>query len=397
MEQFPEQHRYAPLFFKAYEEAGLVETDYNNGNPFGIAHKQFTNVHGSRLSGNGAFIRIIRDKRSNLVVKPNHRVTRIIIDEMTKRAIGVEYEDNNKMKGRVFARKEVILSAGFVETPKLLMLSGIGPKNHLQQFNIKVLKDLPVGLNLHDHFTAELHLTSNNTPLNKSEQMIKADLFEWINTHEGAESRRLELVEVEAFYRTKFENRVNSVDIQYEINGYPQADRTIGNFTITAIILKPNSRGFIKLNSSDPVNNQPMIRLNPLSDSQDVEVLLEGLKFILKLANTETLKNAGLTLSKTPILQCRGKRIYSDDYLRCLIKETVGTFIHGVGTCKMGPKTDVNAVVDSKLKVYGLNGLRVIDASIMPQSIEGNPMGAVYMIGEKGSDIIKKDHLGVEY
>ncbi|XP_058794546.1 glucose dehydrogenase [FAD, quinone]-like [Phymastichus coffea] len=391
VEQFPMENENISTFINAFEEAGLKETDYNKGDQIGVGRMQFTNVHGFRISSNGAFIRPIRGKRSNLFIRPNARVTKIIIGKKTKRAIGVEYEinDNGKVvKKQVFAKKEVIVSGGFIESPKLLMLSGIGPKEDLQQLNITVIKDLPVGLNLRDHFTVPMTLVSpyNDSSIESDEQ-IKSDLFEWFNTHEGLLSSKGFLT-IEAYYQTKYENKSGAADIQYELRG-GKIGKPLGNVTIYTVLVAPRTNGSITLNKVDPIRTQPDIRMNYLADERDVEVLIEGLKFTKKLANTTTLKNLGFKLSTERVSGCKNFEFESDDYLRCFVKREVLHWGHGTGTCKMGPRSDSTTVVDPQLRVHGIKGLRVIDASIMPQVPRANTMAPTIMIGEKGSDMIK--------
>ncbi|XP_058798935.1 glucose dehydrogenase [FAD, quinone]-like [Phymastichus coffea] len=394
VEELPEEDKNTPILLRAFNEISLNETDYNKGDQRGVARMQFTNVHGTRLSSNGAFVRPIRGQRPNLVVRPNARVTRIMIDLESKCATGIEYEIGMKNKivtKQAFAKKEVVVSAGFIESPRLLMLSGIGPKKDLQQLNITVVKDLPVGRNLRDHFMVPMTLLSSNSEVPMSDEMVKSNLFKWLNTHEGPMSARGS-INIKAFYQSEFEKRPGAVDIHYGLSG-GTIDQSLGNITIFTTLVAPRSSGFIKLNSLDPLRVQPDIRLNSLSDPQDIEVLVEGLKFARKLANTTTLRNAGLELPKAPTAGCENFDTRSDDYIRCFIKNNVRSHSHGAGTCKMGLASDASAVVSPQLKVHGIRRLRVIDASIMPQVVAGNTNAPTIMIGEKGSDMIKKDWL----
>ncbi|OXU26887.1 hypothetical protein TSAR_015184 [Trichomalopsis sarcophagae] len=405
--RFPHQNHLTPAILEAWKELGLEEIDYNGGNQLGVSRTQFTAVHGVRQSTNGAFIRAIRSRRSNLTIKTKARVTKIVIGKDTKRATGVEYvitDHQCNLAKKAFAAKEVIISAGVIDSPKFLMLSGIGPADDLQKSNIEVLKDLPVGHNFHDHFLVrplvlDSDLLKESYP---STEDMQNDLVHWMNTHEGPLSN-IGVSAVAAFYRSSRETRPGVVDIEYYVGaGTSEKSNQSTSFSfiptsyydqvrVSALMLTPKSRGYVKLNETDPVGSQPIIRLNFLSDPRDAEIMIEGLRFARKLADTKALKREGLKDSKKPVSACENFEYESDDYLECLIKKTLSVAYHGVGTCKMGPVNDETSVVDPKLRVIGVSGLRVIDASVMPSVTRGNTNAAVIMIAEKGSDLIKQE------
>lgn len=402
----PQDDDYAPAFMEAWKELGIREIDFNNGNTVGIGKAQFHSIHGSRMSSNGAFIRPIRGKRKNLFIKTNAKVTRIIIDEKTKTAIGVEYEvsnDENTSIMQAFATKEVIVSAGVIDSPKLLMLSGIGPAEHLQSLNITVVQDLPVGQNLHNQIQASSINFEVDTNISSiPPENMWNDLVCWMSSGEGLMSTHGTL-SVNVGYQTKYERRRGVADIQLfpgsnesknastHISGpYHSGTRVI---TVYSVLLDPRSRGYLKLNPVDPSGGKPEICMNYLTNPRDMNVLVEGLKFARKLGNTRAVKKWGLKLSKKPEVGCEIYNFESEGYLKCLIRKHLLPLNHYVGSCKMGPKTDCTSVVDAELKVHAVNGLRVVDASIMPQITKGNTYAPVVMIGEKGSDMIKSSWL----
>lgn len=189
VESYPYNDRNSLLLIEAWKDLGIEEVDHNSREQIGVSHYQTTNIHGARQSSNGAFIRPIRGRRENFVVRPNTLVTKVIIDPKTKRATGVEYSESGdrKVLKRVYARKEVILSAGVFDSPKLLMLSGIGHSEELERAGIKVVQDLPVGDNLQDH----VHMPSSVAILHKMSSTVvdvsemQNDAAYWLSTHEG--------------------------------------------------------------------------------------------------------------------------------------------------------------------------------------------------------------------
>lgn len=406
MERFLYEDKNTQIILDAWKELGLKEVDYNSGNQIGMSRVQLTSIHGTRLSTNGAFIRPIRGRRPNLTIMPNAKVTKIIIDRCNKRAVGVEYlRINSTVRRRAYVRKEVIVSAGTVDSPKLLMLSGIGPAHDLKEANIRVFKDLQVGKNLHDHAYVSLVVESGQLSTLTSIQNMQNDVIYWLNTHEGPLAS-IGLSDTTAFFRTSYENRPSVPDIQLGLYGFvSEMSNASSNFsfyplvyydvfTLSVVLLSPKSRGFLKLNTTNPEDSQPDIHINYLSDPQDIKVLVEALGILDNITETRAFRENGFRKVRFPVLEeCEEFELDSPEYLSCFVQLTYGVGTHCVGSCKMGPKNDSNAVVDQKLKVYGIKGLRVIDASIMPVITKGNTNAPTIMIAEKGSDMIKDEWL----
>ena len=400
--RFPHEDKNVQVIIDAWKELGTKETDYNAQTQVGVSRLQFTTVNGSRLSSNGAFLRPVRKSRPNLRVMANSKVRKILINEETKEAEGVEYfcPHTNSWR-KVYASKEVIVSAGAFDSPKLLMLSGIGPLDHLKEVGIETIKDLPVGQNLHEH-TVAIPFEFRMTKAPKfSYSKIKRDLTFWENTRKGPLSA-LGAESTVAFLQTSFESRSGVPDIQVGFAGTVAEDTNCeSGFSATAIsyynkltmfvvLLKPKSRGYLKLNATDPEHSQPLIYLNSLTENVDVKTFVEGVQLSQKIAETKTFKKAGFKLSRNP--GCTKHKLNSAEYFECMVKKYSLSAYHPVGTCKMGPKKDKSSVVDSRLRVIGVPRLRVIDASVMPETTRGSIHAPIVMIAEKGSDMIKEDY-----
>ena len=357
---------------------------------------QHTIIHGARQSVNGAYIRPIRGRRNNLKIKTNSWVRKIIIDSETKRAQGVEYLDGSDGKvKRVLARKEVIVSAGAIESPKLLMVSGIGPAAHLQEANIKIVKDAPVGKHLYDHVNIqsfEFDLDNKTSVLGNLKD-VQNDIVYWMNNHEGKMSG-WGVADSVTFYQTQYENRTGAPDIEIGTFGGLSGINSVSNayynkITIITILLTPKSRGTLKLNTTDPLHSPPLIYANYFKDPRDIDTAIAGIKIVKRLFKTKTFRERGW--QEKSLDKCKHLDYDSRKYYLCILQHYSATGYHPVGTVRMGPQTDRDAVVDARLRVYGLKGLRVIDASIMPLLIRGNTNAPVVMIAEKASDMIKED------
>lgn len=402
------------MLTEAFNQRGLPLTDFNGVRQIGTMQSQaISDKYSQRVSTNTAYIRPIRYRRRNLTVRPESEVTEILINHETKKAYGVKYLRNGKWY-KAIATKEVIVSGGSINSPKLLMLSGIGPKNHLKSLHINVVKDLPVGENLHDHMTFDgiVVALSNKTSTQISNDAIIKELYKYKNTklYSGPLAGNGPVSSI-AFIKTK--EHLPAPDIQFQVDSLSwkeyYADPTLyTQLTIfptsfyTAVsprtmLLQPKSRGVLLLNSTNPVFGPPLIYPNYLAAEEDVSTLLAGIKFLLTLENTKSFKSRGSYFIKKPLKACSDFKWGTAPYFVCLMRSYTSTPFHPVGTCKMGPKWDNGAVVDPRLRVYGVGGLRVVDASIMPVVPRGNTNAPTLMIGEKGADLIKEDWLKSKY
>jgi choline dehydrogenase len=349
-------------------------------------------------------------ERSNLIVALKALVEKIVIDD-NKRAKGVEVKIADR-KLTLRARKEVILSAGAVGSPQILMLSGIGPKHHLENVGIDVVQDLPVGENLQDHlfFVGPYVKVSNEAVAPKPSPVD--ELYKYFMHRTGAVAQ-IGLTNLVGFINTRKDSiypNIQMIHVLFEKNDqylHSEISRVQGvtDETVSAekevnqqsptlkflpTLLNPKSRGKILLKSKDP-HDKPIIHANYFEDPEDVETVLEGIKHVLKQLETAPLKKYEPEVVNQQILGCESHQFKSDDYWRCAIRALATTVYHPAGTCKMGPKSDPGAVVDSRLRVYGIENLRVMDASIMPNIISGNTNAPCMMIGRKGAAMVIDD------
>lgn len=390
---------------------GYDIVDYNSDQQTGFAFYQFNMRRGTRCSTAKAFLRPAR-LRKNLHVALFSHVTKVIIDPITKRALGVEYIRNGQ-KNAVYARREVILSAGAVGTPQILMLSGVGPGEHLQQVGIPVIHHSPgVGRNVQDHIAVGgmVWRVDYDISLVMNRLVSLNSALRYAITEDGPLTSSVGL-EATAFINTKYANSSDDwPDMNYLFTSgavtsdpharvahglteefYQEVYSEITNkdtFTIVPMMLRPKSRGFIKLASKNPLR-YPLIYHNYLTHQDDVDVLREGLKSALAVGETYAFKRFGARFHDKPLPNCKHLPLYTDEYWNCYIRQYTMTIYHMCCTAKMAPPSDPMAVVDPELRVYGIQGLRVIDASIMPTITNGNIHAPVIMIAEKAADMIK--------
>ncbi|KAJ9590389.1 hypothetical protein L9F63_016580 [Diploptera punctata] len=406
----PYQTDLAKAFVESGKEIGYQEVDYNGRHQIGFSLLQSTTKNGTRWSASKAFLHPIRYRR-NFHLKKRSLVTKILIDPVEKKACGVEFVKNKKTY-RVRASKEIIVSGGAINSPQLLMLSGIGPKKHLEEVGIPVVQDLNVGYNLMDHpgVVSISFLVNQSVGLIVDEIMDDGkSLPEYFNYHTGKLSVPA-ACEAIAFFDTENHDSMDSdpdlellffggnigIDLTFykmlnlqdrvnEILYKPIANRHA--WTAVPLTLKPKSRGRIVLKSKNPFD-KPLIYHNLYEDPYDLEMQLKGVKKAIELSKTKAFQKYDSTLSNILVPGCEGFEFGSDDYWRCVIRHMSIAIWHLTGTCKMGPRSDPGAVVDARLKVYGIKRLRVADASIMPMVPNAHTNIPSMIVGLKAADMI---------
>ena len=340
-------------------------------------------------------------------MRSNSEATKIIINPITRRAIGVKYVHNGVTKN-VYARKEVILSAGSFGSPKLLMLSGIGPAKDLRRVRIRVIKDLPVGRNLQEQVTTSAFMAVlNDSSTTFFDPLVDkaADVQQWAQNRDGPLKETGSIFNSIAFIQSALETRPGHADIEVlGFGGFNDVDKNGTQSTYTGfpyqnvlsvapVLVTPKSRGWVKLSASNPVRNLPEVNFNFFDHPDDLKALVDGAKKTNRLLETEAFKNSGLKFIKPPAPKCQQYVNDDDKFYECTALTYYFGAQHPVGTCKMGPNGDPEAVVDPRLKVRGIRGLRVIDLSVLPSLPRANTNAPAMMIGEKGSDMIKQDWL----
>ena len=377
-------------FLGACRECGYeLVPDYNDGAYEGATYLQYTTRRGFRCSTAVAYLRPARG-RGNLDVAVNVLVTRVLIEN--GRAAGVELVDGGSVR-RILARREVILSAGPIQSPKLLELSGIGRADVLRQHGITPVHDLPgVGENLQDHpntrvaFECSKPITINDvlhSPLRKMREGLR-----FLVSGKGL----LSIGSATAQLITRSLPGLNQPDLKLQLHPLSGKDRYARNpregidphpgFTIGISALRPRSRGAIHIASSDPAV-PPRIDPNYLAEREDADTLIAGLRAARRLGGCAAL-SPFIVREIRPGLEAR-----SDEDLRAYLRESTATTWHPVGTCRMG--LDAMAVVDPELRVRGIAGLRVVDSSIFPTIPSSNTNGPTIAAAEKGADLIRMD------
>ena len=372
-------------FVEAAQQAGFALTrDYNGAVQEGVGYSQMTRNGRFRGSTARTFLAEAR-RRPNLRVVTKAIATRVLLDG--KRCVGVAFRQNGE-DSRALAAREVVVSGGTVNSPHLLQISGIGPAAHLQSVGVPVTHDLPgVGANLCDHFAVRItHRVKDEVSVNQLARGLRlvGEIGRFAATGRGALTFGVTTAMV--FCRSR--EGLESPDLQllftpgsYDPNGIGRLEREPG-MTLVVCIARPDSRGTIMARSADPLD-RPSIRPNYLSAASDLRALLAGTVHARRIF-------AALPLAQYSVAETMpGAEIQSDEALTAFMREAGTNLHHPVGTCRMGE--DPMAAVDSRLRVRGLEGLRVIDASVMPTVTTGNTNAPTIMIGEKGAAMIRQD------
>ncbi|RWS11943.1 GMC oxidoreductase-like protein 1 [Dinothrombium tinctorium] len=412
VQRSPFRSKLAQLWIEAGRTLGYTNVDVNGLKQSGFMIPQGTIKNGCRYTAARAYL-FDRDEKPNLHVVLHALATKILFDGR-KTAVAVQFY-RLKHYHTVKARKEIILSAGVINSPQLLMLSGIGPSHHLQKFGIPVIADLPVGENLQDHiYTAGIdfkvfqYKNNNFTSLKKSNVFNRKNLFEFVSSQSGPLTS-FGGIEGIAFVSTKYVNasldwpdvQLVLVNGEFNDNRYNMLDHVLNDFnethlmeetfSIFPIILRPESRGTVKLRSTNPFE-APLIDPMYLTHPNDIMRMVSAVKIALAVGTSKPFHRISRVILPR-LEECDVYQILSDKYFACWARLLTSTFYDPVGTCRMGAKYDQSSVVDPELKVFGIHKLRVVDASIMPTLISGNTFATTVMIAEKAADLIKRGPL----
>ncbi|KAI9024556.1 hypothetical protein DFJ74DRAFT_665517 [Hyaloraphidium curvatum] len=412
---------YTKLFVESGPKTGDPELkyneDYNAASQFGMSYGQaFVGRDGIRSDTYSAWIRNTGAlKRPNLTVSFYTYVTQVVVEGGVTKGVKVRFGRNSEELRKapdVFipVKKEVILSAGAINSPWILQSSGIGDPEVLKKAGIETKVELPaVGKNLKDHLYVPMAWEVNDKEA-ATDQLwhfptVKA-LFSFITSKTGPlATGGLQGV---AFFNTGVSEdksrpdgqlhfvpgnllRPGPVPIAANLPPLTKADEAYFGYTVAPAMLQPKSVGTVTVRSSDPID-YPELKFNYLSAPEDLETLLRACKTARKVAAAEPIKGKIVRELPNPLIDTAKKPVESDEYLKEHIQRCIVTVYHPTTTCRMGPDSDPNTVVDLSLKVRGVKGLRVCDASVFPDITAGNTNAPAIVVGERGADIIKKEH-----
>ena len=380
-----EPHPLCEAFIKAAQQAGFPRNDdFNGPTQEGAGYFQLTARNGRRWSTAAGYLRQAR-RRPNLTIVSNALASRILFSG--RRAVGVEYRHGDKMR-IANTNGEVIVAGGAFNSPQILQLSGLGPAALLQSLGIDVVADMPgVGAELQDHFQVRMQyrctepITMNDV-INSWPRQVGAGL-RYILFRKG-------LLTIGAgyaggFFRTSPEAMTPDVQVHFIIFSTDTAGAALHpfpGFIASVCQLRPESRGFVRIKSADS-RDPPAIQPRYLSSRYDRDTVVAGMKLLRRTMNQPAMRHY-IAEERAPDQRCT-----SDVDLLAFARETGTTVFHPTSTCRMG--SDLTAVVDERLRVRGIERLRVVDGSIMPAVVSGNTNAAIVMIGEKGADMILQD------
>lgn len=380
-------HPICDAWIRAAQEAGyLANTDINGATQEGVGYYQLTIRNGRRCSTAVGYLKPVKN-RANLKIMTNAQVRKVVLDGT--RATGVEITDRAGQTRTLTATREVILSSGAIGSPQILMLSGIGNDPELRKAGVAPKHDLPgVGKNLQDHLQARTTFKTRNKTVNDEVRSplakVKTALRYGLN-RTGPMTMGASMVA--GFLRTS--PGLDSPDIQFHINPWSADSPAEGvhgfsAFTATVCVLRPESKGEVTLASADPAM-APKIQPNYLATDSDCRKTVDGVRISRKIARQSALTGEIVEEFRPP------RDLDLDNYDAALdwVRGNTTTVYHPTGSCKMG--ADPMAVVDDRLRVHGITGLRVVDCSIMPEIVSGNTNAPAVMIAEKASDMILED------
>jgi len=374
------------IFLQAAQEAQFrIREDFNAEDHEGLGLYQVTQKNGERWSAARAYLHPYIGSRANLRVETFAQATRILFEG--KRAVGVEYRQGKEIR-QIRARREVLVSSGAFQTPHLLMLSGVGDGAALAKHGIESRHHLPgVGQNLQDHPDFIFGYSSDNPnfagiSLKGLPRMFRA-IMQYRRERRGPMTSNF--AECGGFLKTRPDLDIPDIQLHFGmamVDDHGRKRHAGAGFSCHVCLLRPKSRGSVALGSSDPLA-PPLIDPNFFGDPADLESMVAGYKTTRRLMEAPSMR----ALQKKDMFT---EGVRTDDDIRKILRERVDTVYHPVGTAKMGVN-DPMAVVDPKLKVYGVEGLRVVDASVMPTLIGGNTNAPTIMVGEKAADMIKAE------
>ena len=376
-------HNLSQQFLKACTELGVPANPFYNGaSQEGVAVLDTTSTGRVRYSSSQAYLMPAR-KRSNLTIMTHAQAARLVLEGRSVK--GISYRKEGKMH-TALANREVILCGGSINSPQLLMLSGIGPAENLKSVGIEVVQDLPgVGRNLHEHPCLVMQARVRGPALSNDIESIFGKVKAGLQWAFKAQGPLTSIVfQALAFVKTSSDLSYPDIQVHFAPLGYGADENGVYLMEQPVMTLQPNvnrprSRGYITLASSDPFE-RPLIQANMLGDEYDLKTLIDGGKFVQRLYKTRALGDQFLK-ERLP-----GDLVKDDVDWEGYVRDYAGPTYHPVGTCKMG--VDSMSVVSPDLKVRGIENIRVADGSIMPQVVSGNTNAACLMIGEKAGDLI---------
>jgi choline dehydrogenase len=383
-------HRWQPTLARAMHDAAVqagipANPDFNGAVQEGVGYYQTTISKARRWSSARAYLNGA-GARKNLTIATRAHATRVLIEN--GRAVGVQYRTPAGLT-RARARREIIVAGGVYGSPQLLMLSGLGPAQHLRQFGIEVIRDMPgVGSHLHDHFNTYVAyrcaqpVTMNDLAISLPRRLLAGLQYALAQTGPLASMGLF----VGALIRS--DRRLERPDLQINMFAWAVKERSrhgvipqpFSAFGLSPVHLRPDGRGTVRLKSPDPMA-APEIRFNFLKSAYDFQALIEGMRVCRLIAEQPALRPFVVEEIQP------GPQVTSEADLKADIRARGVSNLHPVGTCRMG--REVDAVVDPQLRVHGINGLRVADASIMPSIVAGNTNAPTIMIGEKCADMVR--------
>ncbi|CAD0199250.1 unnamed protein product [Chrysodeixis includens] len=411
--QFNNTYRsYTDKILESWGELGFENTrDLIVDNYMGAGILPATAFNGVRSSTFKTYLKQA-EKRSNLKVVKQAFVTKILINENFI-AYGVEVKEYG-LKKTYLATREVILSAGSISSPQILMLSGVGPQEHLETHNVECLVNSPmVGQNLQDHALMPVTIYGDKPGAITLVDVLK-HIKDYLLYRKGFLAQSSVVTDAGLFFSTlenanypNSQSHVTVVNKNFPLMNF-NLKATFGyNDTVLKsitdlnqkyalyffeyILLHPYSRGNVSLASNDPTD-LPLIYANYFEDPRDLEIAVKAIKTLTKILNTPYFRSINAFLGRMNVPACNSLELDSEAYWKCICTNLVTSIFHPVGTCQMGPSINTS-VVDSRLRVHGVKRLRVIDAGVMPTTTSGNTNGPTIMVAEKGVELIKEDYL----